>query len=106
MPARTARTAALRADARRPGPTPTATAVAATANTPETVSCQLAGRTVIRASTKNRSPLAECRIAFHANAPPPAASPLTTAVIVRRVTTQVRSATTTTVKAAPYAIVP
>src|SRR6266508_3007264 len=55
-------------------PTPRSTAVAARANTPEPVSCQLAGSRGRWASVKNWLAWVACRIAFQASGPAAVAS--------------------------------
>src|SRR5439155_26739134 len=96
-PASSAAVAVRRAGSPRPAPKPNTSAVAAMANTPDTVSCQLAGNTATGASVKNVEACVARRIAFHATGPAPAATAAPTIVATRRG----RTSATSTAAATP-----
>src|SRR5512132_3894953 len=95
---------ARRAGAAASDPTPRSTAAAARANTPEPVSCQLAGSKRSGASVKNWLAWVARRIAFQANAPAAVAStPVRMTAGWRGRARAVRAAPATTAeRAAPY----
>src|SRR5215218_9195379 len=93
-----------RAGAAGSGPTPRSTAVAARANTPEPLSCQLAGSRPRGASVKNWLAWVARRIAFHASGPAAVAStPVRMTAGWRGRARAARAAPATTAdRAAPY----
>src|SRR6266545_3611704 len=93
-----------RAGAAASGPTPSSTAVAARANTPEPVSCQLAGSRRRGASVKNWLAWVARRIAFQPSGPVAVASTPARMTVSSRGRARAARATpaTTADRAAPY----